>query len=426
MGTAWRGFVLGEPAPSVPPSSRALAALALPAEHFYFKRIPLPAAKRHGIRDLRGYAAGAIDPDLPVAVEDCLVYCRPDSGGLSVFAIEKSKLGTAAKEAEKELGRQCDCIVPLPLAIWERAAEAAGHGGFAGLLFHLHADGPRWTLCAGNAVRRGVPPLKAVATVAAGDTAGVRRAAAILASRLSGLQGGKPSGAAVSLSGGNASEELAAALAAACGLPESANAATLPLDTAEAVASYAKRNYLKGDLPMAETESAAVKRARFNRSLFPAAAAAAGAALLLFSSAVRDISARGALRATDTGIELAAARLAGVPLRQKGPAAIAPARNAFAERFPEKLRDFIIPAPRDILRTVFAFAVARDISLDRIESNGSRISFALDAERGDDIEALAEELRRAGFNASAEAAAPQGTDGAAASWLLTVEMEAPR
>lgn len=283
-------------------------------------------------------------------------------------------------------------------------------------------------LCAGSVTGKGASPLKAVATISAGDKAGVRRAAAILASRLSAESPETPRKTAVSISGGDASEELAAAVADACGLQgQSGASAVVALDAAEAVSVYAKRHYLAADFPMVEEESDAVRRARANRSLLPAAVAAIGAALLLAASAAHDIAARRALRATDAETAAAATRLAGMPLRQKGPAAIAPARNAFQERFPQKFRDLLSPAPRDILRTVFAFAVARDISLEKIESDGSEIVFTLFAERGDDVESLAEELRRAGFSASTGDAAPQmAADGGRGAFLLTARMEVAR
>lgn len=430
MGTVWKGIVLGGPAGSISPAGGVLAALGLPAEFFYFKRIPLSPRARRGIRDLRGYAAGASDPDLPVAVEDCLIYCHPDAEGIVVFAIEKSKCRDAANDAAKSLGRPCDCIVPLPLAIWDGAASAASkrRDAFDGTLFHLHAAGERWMLCAGSVTGKGASPLKAVATISAGDKAGVRRAAAILASRLSAETAGTSPKTAVSISGGDASEELAAALADACGLREQSGAsAVTAIDAAEAVAGYAKRHYLADDFPMVEAESDAVRRARSNRSLLPAAVAAIGAALLLAASASHDIAARRALRATDAETTAAATQLAGMPLRRKGPAAIAPARNAFQERFPQQFRDFLSPAPRDILRTVFAFAVARDIDMGKIESDGSEISFTLFAERGDDVESLAEELRRAGFSASAGDAAPQmGAEEGRGVFLLTARMEVAR
>ena len=154
-------------------------------------------------------------------------------------------------------------------------------------------------LCAGSVAGKGASPLKAVATISAGDKAGVRRAAAILASRLSAENPETPRKTAVSISGGDASEELAAALADACGLREQSGAsAVTAIDAAEAVAGYAKRHYLADDFPMVEAESDAVRRARSNRSLLPAAVAATGAALLLAASAAHDIAARRALRAT--------------------------------------------------------------------------------------------------------------------------------
>ena len=158
-------------------SGGAGSILGLPADVLYFKWQAADAATR---RDIRRFAAGAIDPDLPVPVEDCLLHCAIRDGGIAIFAIGKEALAEAARAHSQRTGAPCDCAVPMPLAIWNYASgEVLGRGGAKALLL-LDASPNGWTLCAGRATSKNAP-LEAVMSLSTGDAAGAARSALTVA-----------------------------------------------------------------------------------------------------------------------------------------------------------------------------------------------------------------------------------------------------
>ncbi|MBR0057060.1 MAG: hypothetical protein IJP66_07000, partial [Kiritimatiellae bacterium] len=127
--------------------------LGLGASSLYYKWQPLAGAAAR--RDIRHWAAGAIDPSLPVPVEDCRLHCAPLDGGIAIFAIEETTLASAMSAFRECNGRGCECAIPRPAAMWDWASgvAAAKAGDTPLVLLDAGADG--WTLLAGKAARGG-------------------------------------------------------------------------------------------------------------------------------------------------------------------------------------------------------------------------------------------------------------------------------
>lgn len=388
MGDEWRGAVAGG---GVSSASGGLLALGISASWLYFKWVATtPSALR---RNVRRFAAGAIDPDLPVAVEDCLLHCAARDGGLAVFAIEKAKLDKALRDFSATAGRPCDCVVPLPLAVWDYAAGEAAASLLAGAeasspLLLLDAAPGRLTLCAGRLSRRGAAPLEAVVSVADGDQAGVARAARLLAGRL----GGNP---LLAITGRGASDALVASVAATA-------VRTVDLrgespDDGALLVRYVRRRYFSCDAPIEEAEGPAVRRRRVLRALLPLVALTGAAAVLAVAALSFALAAGQALFEADAALSAATSRLAGGTMRLRGLAAVETARRFFAERAEPGVSQTLVESPRGVLRTVLAFAETRGMAIAGLEGDGKTIFATLRPEDAGDVEALEAELERAGY-----------------------------
>lgn len=409
MGGEWTGAVAGG---GVPPSPKGRVALGLPASLLYFKWVAM--ARPMASDSARRFASGAIDPGLPVAVENCLLHCSGRDGGLAVFAIERSKLNAALRDFEKSPGRGCDCVVPLPLAAWDYAAEevAATGAAPAAPLLHLDAAPGRWTLCAGRTAscRDGAAPLEAVMSVADGDQAAAVRSARLLSGRL----GGSP---LLVVTGRGASDADVAAMASAVGAVSAIDLRGETPDDGALLARYVRRRYFSHDLPIMEAEGPAARRRRAVSSLLPVAMLAAGAAALAISSLAYCSAAGLALRETDAAIDRAATMLAGAPMRLHGPAAAEAARRAFAERTESCVMRSLAESPREVLRSVLTFAGTRGIAVSGIEGDGKSVTVFLRPEDDGDMAALEAELGRGSARA---VALERQADGA---WRLDIGLE---
>ncbi|MBP5543122.1 MAG: hypothetical protein ILM98_03535 [Kiritimatiellae bacterium] len=372
-------------------SGGAGSILGLPADVLYFKWQAADAATR---RDIRRFAAGAIDPDLPVPVEDCLLHCAIRDGGIAIFAIGKEALAEAVRAHSQRTGAPCDCAVPMPLAIWNYASgEVLGRGGAKALLL-LDASPNGWTLCAGRATSKNAP-LEAVMSLSTGDAAGAARAARILVGRLGGT-------ATLAVTGRDAPDTLLKSVADAAQSESTIDLRCEGPSQEELLQRYVRQRYFSSDSPIEEAEGAAFKRRRARAALLPAAFLSIAAAILAVSSIAFDLAAGGVLRKTDLAIDSAATRLAGAPMRLHGPAAVAAATRSFDERAePCVARTLSLP-PRVPLREVLSFAETRSISILGIDCDGSSISFALRPENEGDIAALSAALAHSGLAASHE------------------------
>lgn len=390
MGDEWRGAVAGG---GVSSASGGLLALGISASWLYFKWVATtPSALR---RNVRRFAAGAIDPDLPVAVEDCLLHCAARDGGLAVFAIEKAKLDKALRDFSATAGRPCDCVVPLPLAVWDYAAGEAAASLLAGAeasspFLLLDAAPGRLTLCAGRLSRRGAAPLEAVVSVADGDQAGVARAARLLAGRL----GGNP---LLAITGRGASDALVASVVAAATAVRTVDLRGESPDDGALLVRYVRRRYFSCDAPIEEAEGPAVRRRRVLRALFPLAVLAGAAAVLTVAALSFSLAAGQALFEANAALSRAATRLAGGAMRLRGPAAVEAARRAFAERAEPGVAQTLAESPRSVLRTVLAFAETRGMTIAVIEGDGKSIFATLRPEDEGDLNALEAELERVGY-----------------------------
>lgn len=362
-----------------------LLALGVPAGDFYFKQVALPPG---GVRDPWRFAVAAIDSSLPVAVEDCHVHASRQGDSLAVFAIERGRWETVAREAAGRAGRTVDAMVPLPLAFWRLAASAAG--GSAASIVAVCGFGGAVTLLGGRAGTGRDAVLDGVMTVAGSDAAAALRSGRILASRIPGRVG-----SVVAL--GDGAMATASSLASAIGAP-----APLPVqvpDVAGCVSDYAAARYLSDDFPAREAESRRLGAYRLRRAAAPFFALAAASIALAASTAVADFAARRTAASLMRRINLAAADLSGGPVRQRGMAAVATARGAFAERTGGLAGIFAAEPPRDALRTIFAFADARSIDIGTLEMGPGGISVELAPKASDDLAALVAALAQSGDSA---------------------------
>ena len=367
------------------------AVLGLGASSLYYKWQPLAGAAAR--RDIRHWAAGAIDPSLPVPVEDCRLHCAPLDGGIAIFAIEETTLASAMSAFRECNGRGCECAIPRPAAMWDWASgvAAAKAGDTPLVLLDAGADG--WTLLAGKAARGGGGALLALSAPPQGDTAAVARSARILATHM----GDAP---LLALVGDGISDVLVETLAHACGATSTLDLRGNAPSTDGLLARYRRLRYFRRDAPILEAEGASMRRRRRMDALLAPAALALSAATLAIAAAVHAQAAGDALCAVDSEIDTAAARLAGAPMRLHGPAVIQAARGAFAERAEAPILKQLGEHPREALRTALAFADARSLAITAIDYADGLMTFALRPEDDDDIAALASALERDGRSVS--------------------------
>jgi len=394
MARLWKGVVVAVPGPGGEIRQGGLLALGIAAGDFYFKQVALPPG---GVRDPWRFAVAAIDSSLPVAVEDCHVHAGRQGNSLAVFAIERRRWESAAREAADRAGRPVDAMVPLPLAFWRLAASAVGVSTAS--IVAVCGFGGAITLLGGRVGPGRDAVLDGVMTVAGGDDAAAVRSGRILASRLSGGVG-----SVVAL--GDGAMSAASSLAATLGV-SGPMAVPVP-DVADIVADYAAAHYLSDDFPARDAESRRIGACRVRRAAAPFFALAAAAFALAASTAVADFAVRRSAARILRRIDLAAADLSGVPVRQRGMAAVATARSAFAERSGGLAGIFAAVPPRDALRTIFAFADARSIDVGSLEIGSGGIVVELAPKASGDLAALVAALAQSGDSAEVREAGDSG------------------
>lgn len=409
MGSRWtglcesRGDLEATDAGGAPVQAAGRSALvaAAPFGLFYYRRVSVPSG-RPGSGDV-AYIAGAVDPDLPVAVEDCAIYAsRAVSGSYGVFAAERSKLAAWLGVFPRLSGRSPDCIVPAPLVVWRFASAEAGTP--AGALVHIHLDGAQWLVLAGRSGAGEVP--ESITTVEAGDVEGACRSAMILLAR---MRRGDGDGATVSAAVGPGTPELLAAAGARIPGVATRDLSARAPSVAALAARYAAGGALDGDIVPPEMEGKGMAAVRLRRAL-PAALLVAASALAFLVCAVRfNLKAAAALRGSDARLAAIAESLAGARLGPRGAAALAPAVNAFHERRNPAVAVFAGGDVRDALRPLFAFAEARSFSISKIAYEGGTLEADLAASDWNDIEALVAELARSGFRAFADRVDPESS-----------------
>lgn len=400
MGIRWTAFPPGEP----PPGGDAFAALSLPAELLYYKRISIPRGAALQAGSVLAYASGAIDPELPVPVEDCIVYAAPcEDGAIAAFAVERKRLLEAVGTDWK-----ADCIVPEPMAIWRKASMTAS-GGAGEALLHIHAHQGRIVMVAGRRAPAGKLYAPAVVAVAE-DALSAARTARIWTSRLAANVGRE---ASVCLSfGGAVVPDLAEAIKKALGGTGFVEAPRMDLPpVGQMAAEYAAERILRCDSEPQEVESGRLIALRRRRASAPAVILLAGLAVWAVAACFGFVASARALAESDDALGRIADALAGYPQGLKGRAAVPSAVNAFNGRLDPNVERFASGLPRDAIQTVFAFATARSMRVAAMSLSDKALFVDVAAEVPQDFDALLSALASLGYSAKATPlAAEEGVD----------------
>lgn len=359
-----------------------LTVFALPASLLYFKHIQI-----NHIHDIRRHAAGVIDPDLPVAVEDCHLHCAVRGCEAALFAIESRSLANAISEYAQDF--HCDCVVPLPLAVWDFASDKCFSAQGSSALVVLHASCSGWSIMTGYSGRRGTTVPIAMATVPTGDLAAATRTARILASRIASPR--------VFTVIGSCDDNALGSISAAIGSkPLSVSA---PSDSV-LLSHYMQHCYFKKDFPIIEVESARIQRRRSIRFAIPFAALFAASIAFVCVSYIHASNAAHILHRDNSALRVATAKLAGFNIPQSGFAAASTAQRAFYERAVPAILDSLVPSPASILQYTLSFAEARSIILSSIDCDGRNISIILRPEQASDLDTLTHNLADSGSHAT--------------------------
>ncbi len=364
-------------------------AAAIPSEFVFFEALDLPPQAR---RAPEKYLDGLFDVKLPVDVDECKTVFQangPDS--FCAFAVRRADYLRFVEAFRAAAGCSPEVVLPLPLVLWTASLDAVGPVAARTVLF-LDATGPTWTLLGGTGAS-----LRAVASIAQGDLAAVRRNLAIMAKSL----GGADARIVVFGAGGAIVEGLRDAVPGA----EVSAVERRKTFVAAALASLGKSfRGRSGGFADGEDEHPALARRVARRRLACLAMPVLAASLFLAASARYKMRAASARRSAEAELGWVVDRLAGRPTGMRGSAAaLAMALNEFDARVDPTVGRFAAGEPLDALRTLFAFASARNMQVASVVFDGRKLEILLRAESENDVGALLAALVAEDFDVSSEA-----------------------
>jgi hypothetical protein len=378
-------------------------AAAIPAESVFFETIDLPPQAR---RAPGKYLNGLLDVKLPVDVEACkTVFHETAPGTFCAFAVRRDDYIRFVDAFRAAAGCAPELVLPFPLVLWHASLNAVGPMDDSPVLF-LDAVGPSWTLLGGTGAN-----LRAVASVAGGDLAAVRRNLAIMARTLG------ASDAKVVVFG--AADALAVELREAVPGAEISIRERPKTFVASALAALGKSCHGRsGGFASGEDEHPALSRRIARRRYACLALPVLAAFLLLAAAAVCKVRSAAARRSAEAEIGRIADRLAGRRMGMRGSAAtLAMALNEFDARVDSTVRRFAAGEPLGALRTLFAFAASRNMQVASLVFDGQTLEVLLRAESENDVGALRASLAAEDFAVSSEE-----MDGG--TWKMTVSVGA--
>ena len=364
-------------------------AAAIPSGSVFFEALDLPPQAR---RTPEKYLNGLFDVKLPVDVDECKTVFQanaPDS--FCAFAVRRDDYLRFVEAFRAVAGCRPEVVLPLPLVLWSASLNAVGPIAEHTVLF-LDATGPTWTLLGGTGTS-----LRAVASIAQDDLAAVRRNLAIMAKSLGGADVRIVVFGAKDTFVDDLRDAVPGAEVSAVERPKTFVAAAL----ASLGKSFRGRS---GGFASDEDEHPALSRRVARRRLACLAMPVLAASLFLAASAACKVRAASARRSAEAEMGWIVDRLAGRPTGMRGSAAaLAMALNEFDARVDPTVGRFAAGEPLDALRTLFAFASARNMQVASVVFDGQKLEILLRAESGNDVDALLAALVAEDFDVSSEA-----------------------
>lgn len=365
-------------------------AAAAPADSVFFERV---AIENVSWRDAAKLVPGRLDLSLPLPIERCAVMAIPATGSKAplfmAFAMPVESCMRRVDAVESECGCRPEALVPAAAALW-RAVVAAGITD----AMALHVSGATATLVA---VEGGV--IAGVATARAADEALIVRDALLLAGRFANRCG------RMVVAGPDASPDLVARLGSALSPSGIAveMAASPGAFLAQGLASMASDICRDGGFLREDLAHPAATRRRWRSVAATSVLAAALSIAALALSAWRLRSAIAERDRRETTLGAMAAEVAGMPIQQKGRAAVERAKS-LSDWMNPVIESFAKEHPIDILPAMLDAASERGATFSSVRYEGEILSLRGIARDTADVNALRRIAEKASFKVDADVA----------------------